>query len=444
MKHHLDKGSLHLYIVSTKNIEKNQEIILSSENKNGMLPSLSIQEEIRQIRKVNGLAEERKNRKSSNAKRRLKRECVKKELCESSSEDETPVSFRKTRSNAIMDRSGGHDSKGAKAVSDVKPTKSVNFEIKEEKEEPKEVPSPAQGPSRKVVKAEKESTEEESPPSPAIKNEAVAATSVTDQKKSPAMAEELPLDTKPEKLEELKIEIKEETVNVPGADGSKKPIENQSDDVFSPTSSAADASGATPAKSPGKPVMGLPDQSGLIVGVNTINYDAGLRRKSKTREEKKMEMILKAIEAMERAEARKKSDGSDCMESLPKKRRRSNSTKKETAESNPDGSSGDEACADPKERAKVAKVKRRRNISTRRRSRAKSGDSLSAMSAEEGGNTPNLDGESSGTPGENNQPFKFPFKKQNHDAPNDRYAFLQKKNRFVFPRDISTKLSKIF
>ena len=107
------------------------------------------------------------------------------------------------------------------------------------------LPSPAQCPSRKVVKAEKESTEEESPPSPAIKNEAVAATSVTDQKKSPAIAEELPLDTKPEKLEELKIEIKEETVNVPGADGSKKPIENQSDDVFSPTPSAADASAMT-------------------------------------------------------------------------------------------------------------------------------------------------------------------------------------------------------
>merc|ERR1712072_579258 len=62
-----------------------------------------------------------------------------------------------------------------------------------------------------------------------------------------------------------------------------------------------------PAKpSPGK--LGLPDNSGLIVGVNTINYDASseLRNKAKSREERKMEMIMKAFEAMERAEQKKK------------------------------------------------------------------------------------------------------------------------------------------
>ena len=60
--------------------------------------------------------------------------------------------------------------------------------------------------------------------------------------------------------------------------------------------------------SPGK--MGLPDNSGLIVGVNTINYDASssLRNKAKSREERKMEMIMKAFEAMERAEQKKKED----------------------------------------------------------------------------------------------------------------------------------------
>ena len=43
--------------------------------------------------------------------------------------------------------------------------------------------------------------------------------------------------------------------------------------------------------------MGLPDNSGLIVGVNTINYDASssVRNKAKSREERKMEMIMKAI-----------------------------------------------------------------------------------------------------------------------------------------------------
>merc|ERR1712173_292181 len=58
--------------------------------------------------------------------------------------------------------------------------------------------------------------------------------------------------------------------------------------------------------SPGK--LGLPDNSGLIVGVNTINYDASseLKNKAKSREERKMEMIMKAFEAMERAEQKKK------------------------------------------------------------------------------------------------------------------------------------------
>ena len=54
--------------------------------------------------------------------------------------------------------------------------------------------------------------------------------------------------------------------------------------------------------------MGLPDRSGVIVGVNTINYDASssVHNKAKSREKRKMEMIIKAIEAMEKAELCKK------------------------------------------------------------------------------------------------------------------------------------------
>merc|ERR1719244_2446270 len=111
-------------------------------------------------------------------------------------------------------------------------------------------------------------------------------------------------------------------------------------------------------------------------------------------------MILKAIEAMERMEARKKSDNGDSIDRFPSKRRRSNSTKKDKVDYNLDGSSGDEACRDLKDRPKAPKGKRRRNLSMRRRSRAKSGDSTSAFSADEGGVTPNLDSESTTTPGE--------------------------------------------
>merc|ERR1712176_785604 len=93
--------------------------------------------------------------------------------------------------------------------------------------------------------------------------------------------------------------------------------------------------GASPAiagKSPGKPSMGLPDQSGLIVGVNTINYDVSFRNKTKTREERKMEMIMKAFEDMEKNNARKRNESdsgasSSVQQKPEKKRRRSNSIK---------------------------------------------------------------------------------------------------------------------
>ena len=89
----------------------------------------------------------------------------------------------------------------------------------------------------------------------------------------------------PAKLEIVipKEEVKKEEATESAVSPMKSP------DIGSPSSSSSLL------KSPGKPAMGLPDQSGLIVGVNTINYDVSFRNKAKTREEKKMEMILKAM-----------------------------------------------------------------------------------------------------------------------------------------------------
>ena len=264
----MDKGSLHLYIVSTKAIEKNQEILLSPDAKNGILPTLSIQDELRQIKKINGLIDEKKSRKTVNAKRRLKRETVKKELCESSSEDDMPVSIRKTRSNAFFDK---HE-------------KSVNFNLKTEEIKPE-------------IKFKKESTPI---PKDVVKKE---SNDDTKAEKRVEVKEQTITKAEPsssDKLKELKIEIKDEKVEVPAlvSKGSTQEVANPIETPNSPEAGAA----STPAKSPGKPVLGLPDQSGLIIGVNTINYDAGLRKKSKTREEKKTSMILKASEDMEKAE----------------------------------------------------------------------------------------------------------------------------------------------
>jgi len=85
--------------------------------------------------------------------------------------------------------------------------------------------------------------------------------------------------------------------------------------------------------SPGK--LGLPDNSGLIVGVNTINYDASssLRNKAKSREERKMEMIMKAFEQMERAEQKKKEEAASGGGGAGGAATASQATVKQTAES---------------------------------------------------------------------------------------------------------------
>ena len=86
VKHHLENGSLDIYIVASRKIEKNQEILLPAlGQKNCILDGgMSIQEEIREIRKVterklvNGTTMEGRRRgvSSTSVKRRIKRENV--------------------------------------------------------------------------------------------------------------------------------------------------------------------------------------------------------------------------------------------------------------------------------------------------------------------------------------------------------------------------------
>merc|ERR1712226_178742 len=81
VRHHLEKGSLHLYIVASRNIDRNQEILLPSTAevvRNGVG---SIEEELQQLRRaevrtasmVNGTGERRKAVGGNNhLKRRVK------------------------------------------------------------------------------------------------------------------------------------------------------------------------------------------------------------------------------------------------------------------------------------------------------------------------------------------------------------------------------------
>ena len=180
------------------------------------------------------------------------------------------------------------------------------------------------------------------------------------------------------KVEEVKLEEPEDTkmLTIMIPKDKEESMENSpSASVPSPVAGSV--------KSPSKPSLGLPDQSGLIVGVNTINYDVSFRNKTKTREERKMEMIMKAIEAMERNEARKRNE-SDEKVKPEKKRRRSNSTKtgqSVAGESLDQQSSADEGYGGGRRRGRGRKPSAAL-AGVRRRSRAKSGDS-SAMSETE-------------------------------------------------------------
>lgn len=318
LRHVLDKGSLHLFIVAVKAIEKNQEILLPLENSsNSSVPLPSINADVREIKKpVNGLlntstddeplaardVKERKKKERKKSKRNLSVTSTTQENVSEEAADNQP---RKTR---------------AQVKPKVEPTPKKEFI----KEEPTELATP--------VKVEPE-----------------------------FHFEEKSVHTEEEKdLQPLNSPIKMQTKS-------------------SPTSST---------------MLGLPDGKGLIVGVNTINYDASssVRNKAKSREERKMEMIMKAFEAMERAEQRRKetiTGGGDLREDkncsiVSKKRRQSSSSLKiaNNDDSNVDASSADESKAETKS---LKRKSRRSGPSTpqRRRSRVLSGGTVSALSTDE-------------------------------------------------------------
>jgi len=414
VKHHLEKGSLHLYIVASRNIEKNQEILLPPlEQKNGIVDNeMSIQEEIREIRKVperkmvNGTVEGRRRGVSSTSvKRRIKRENVKKKEMAGSSSDEDeneraarelrikeererlaaqreerareaererkeerPPSPRKTRfggDRLIAANSGGVDTSSDKESVDQILEQVVSVKQEQEQQEEDQQNEKILEPVEVKVKEEK----------------ILEAVPVKEEKEEKEEAE--PDEKKVEVKEPVKDEKPPLSILIP------KEEKDSSGDPLSPPPSMTSPAGLQ--KSPGKANLGLPDQSGLIVGVNTINYDVSIRNKPKTREEKKMEQIMKAIEAMERAEARKRSDGVDSNSEKPeKKRRRSNSVKtggnSGAADSALDQSSADEGCSAAGQNRVKGRGRGRRQtgggLGARRRSRAKSGDSSALSEAE--------------------------------------------------------------
>lgn len=335
LRHVIDKGSLHLFIVATKSIAKNEEVLLPPDG-NQLEPLPSINADLREIKKpLNG------------------------QLLSVSSPEEAPLrdtikKKEKKKVKVVLKGSSKNDTK--------KNGPNVRRKIKSE------------------IKAEAIKTE--------VKKESTTSEEEMINSKPPPPPPALDSPPLNGKLEDIDLDDLDEE-----AKGSASPSKNKGQ-------RETDSAKGSPSK------LGLPDASGLIVGVNTINYDASssVKNKAKSREERKMEMIMKAIEAMEKAEQRKK----DNTDQPPTKRRRSSSSYRN--DSNLDASSADESKPEPKRNRK--KGRKMPTTPQRRRSRVMSGGSVSNMSADE---TPIAENNSSVAPlssNSQNGPFRFPKTKK--------------------------------
>merc|ERR1719188_335658 len=227
LRHVIDKGSLHLFIVAKKQLDKNQEILLPPETERG--------------------------------------------------------------------GGGGEDSSDGDAGNDS--LQSINADLREISKGSKTNGLPSSDndePVSKMMVKKKQKLKKRSLSSAAV----TAASSVASSKK---------LKT-PSKLHKIR---KRDLTSDEEEDEDEDNTTQSSDNEGGVNGENSKKESTTPNKSGGKPSpakLGLPDNSGLIVGVDTINYDASssLRNKAKSREDRKMEMIMKAIEAMEKAEQKKK------------------------------------------------------------------------------------------------------------------------------------------
>ena len=348
LRHVIDKGSLHLFIVAIKSIEKNQEILLPPD---GLLesqqPLPSINADLKEIKKPSAAA-------SSS---------VMNGMLNLSSPEEAPLASRPSQVK--------------------KEKKKVKVVLKGKGEKKPTLP-------RKKIKTE----------ATTVKNEVTAATVKTEEIKSEPLSDSKVVNgsstatTTTSTITNTKVKIEE------SVEEEEDLEEEEVDDKHQPPVSPS--KNGPPGSLKGSPSkLGLPDNSGLIVGVNTINYDASsaVRNKAQSREERKMEMIMKAIEAMEKKEQRKGGATDD-----PTKRRRSSSSYRN--DSNLDASSADETKPEPKARNRKKGRKSGPGTPQRRRSRVMSGGSASNMSADE-----IMASGDSGTPNHSG-PFRFPKTKK--------------------------------
>ena len=244
LRHVVDKGSLHLFIVTVRGVEKNQEILLPLDNLVDTPPSAplpSISADVREIKRPsNGLL--------------------------NTSTDDEPLASR----------------------GDVKERK------KKERKKSKRVSTSHGGPEEGPAAARKTRAQLQKPSmtSPKIEVEMKSEIKIEVDEKPVTSASPIKFEQQQQQQRPIKEEDESFSDNEkPLVNGLQSPKHQQQPQQQQPEHPESLANMTSPMKghhktspsSSGCTKLGLPDNKGLIVGVNTINYDASssVRNKAK-------------------------------------------------------------------------------------------------------------------------------------------------------------------
>jgi hypothetical protein len=270
LRHIVDKGSLHLFIVTVKGVDKNQEILLPPDNQielQQFSPLPSINSDVREIKKPsNGLlntsTDDEPLAARGEVKERKKKERKKSKRSSLTSQPEECTSARKTRAQ-IHSQAPTASKLLSPKLESPKPEIDIKTEIKEEEMEveinDEKAGLPAVSPSKAGLPMKVEHVKEEQEESFSDSEKPLLVNGRGNMQADTCrnMEADTPGNMQAEVQENTQAEMHAVT----------SPVKSHK---TSPSSSSL-------AK------LGLPDNKGLIVGVNTINYDASssVRNKAK-------------------------------------------------------------------------------------------------------------------------------------------------------------------
>ena len=269
LRHIVDKGSLHLFIVTIKSVDKNQEILLPPDNQidvQQFSPLPSINSDVREIKKpsngiLNTSTDDEPLAARGDVKERKKKERKKSKRSSLTSQPEESAGARKTRAQIQSQTPTPTTSKimSPKLSSSPKAGIEIKTEFKEEQE----------------MKVEIKDEKEELP---------VASPTKAGLPVASASKAGLPIKVEHVKEEEESFSDSEKPLLVNGRGiAQAEPCLSTQAELHVATSPVKSHAHKTSPSSASLAKLGLPDNKGLIVGVNTINYDASssVRNKAK-------------------------------------------------------------------------------------------------------------------------------------------------------------------